>query len=113
LAIDRADAAFRRSRNSSKKQKGGSDLDGHESIEAMDNMLDKIQSESDVSSPAQMDGGAKKKKTATKKTAAKKSSAKKTAAKKSSAKKPAAKKPAAKKSSAKKTAAKKTKKSSK
>jgi hypothetical protein len=38
LAIDRADAAFRRSRNSSKKQKGGADLDGHESVEAMDNM---------------------------------------------------------------------------
>jgi hypothetical protein len=94
LAIDRADSAFRRGRNSSKKQKGGSDLDGHESIEAMDNMLDKIQSESDVASPSQMDGGAKKKKTA--KTAAKKKTSK-TAAKKKTAK----------------TAAKKTKKSKK
>jgi hypothetical protein len=85
LAIDRADAAFRRSRNSSKKQKGGSDSDGHESIEAMDNMLDQIQSEE----LAMMSGGAKKK--LTKKPAAKKPAAKKPAAKKPT-KKPAAKK---------------------
>ena len=84
LAIDRADAAFRRSRNSSKKQKGGSDLDGHESLESMDNMLDQIQSE-DL---AMMSGGAKKK--VTKKPAAKKPAAKKPA--KKAAKKPAAKK---------------------
>ena len=94
LAIDRADAAFRRGRNSSKKQKGGADLDGHESVEAMDNMLDQIQSEGDLASPAQMDGGAKKKKTAAKKTT-KKPAAKKTT-KKPAAKK-ATKKPAAKK----------------
>ena len=93
LAIDRADAAFRRSRNSSKKQKGGADLDGHESLEAMDNMLDTIHSE-DASSLGSMSGGAKNKS----KTAAKKST--------KSAKKPAAKKPAAKK-------AKKAKKSTK
>jgi hypothetical protein len=77
LAIDRADAAFRRSRNSSKKQKGGADSDGHESIEAMDNMLDQIQSEGDIASPDQMNGGAKKKT----KTGSKKST--KTASKKS------------------------------
>jgi hypothetical protein len=94
LAIDRADAAFRRGRNSSKKQKGGADLDGHESVEAMDNMLDQIQSETDAASPAQMDGGAKKKKSAAKKTT-KKPAAKKTT-KKPAAKK-ATKKPAAKK----------------
>ena len=75
LAIDRADAAFRRSRNSSKKQKGGSDNDGHESLEVMDTMLDQIQSE-DL---PLMSGGAKKK--VTKKPAAKKA-AKKPAAKK-------------------------------
>ncbi len=99
LAIDRADAAFRRSRNSSKKQKGGADLDGHESLESMDQMLDNIQSE-DVSSPDTMSGGASKKKSKSKtaankstKTAAKKST--KTSAKKST--KTAAKKPAAKK----------------
>ena len=92
LALDRADAAFRRSRNSSKKQKGGSDADGHESLEAMDNMLDTIHSE-DVSSPDSMSGGAKKKSKS--KTAAKKST--KTATKSKTAKKPAAKKPAAKK----------------
>jgi hypothetical protein len=87
LAIDRADAAFRRSRNSSKKQKGGADLDGHESLESMDNMLDTIHSE-DASSFGSMSGGAKKKSKS--KTAAKKPAAKKPAAKK--AKKPAAKK---------------------
>ena len=100
LAIDRADAAFRRGKNSNKKQKGGSDLDGHESIEAMDNMLDQIQSE-DVSSPDSMSGGAKKK--GTKKPTAKKPAAKKPAAKKPTAKKPAAKKPAAKKKAKKST----------
>ena len=97
LAIDRADAAFRRSRNSSKKQKGGADLDGHESLELMDNMLDTIHSE-DASSLDSMSGGAKKKKSKSK-TAAKKPAAKKT------------KKPAAKKT--KKPAAKKAKKSTK
>ena len=98
LAIDRADAAFRRSRNSSKKQKGGADLDGHESLESMDNMLDTINSE-DASSFDSMSGGAKKKSKSKSKTGAKKPAAKK-------AKKPAAKKPAAKK-------AKKAKKSTK
>jgi len=82
LAIDRADAAFRRSRNSSKKQKGGADLDGHESIETMDSMLDQIQSEVDPTSPSQMNGGGAKKpaKKAAKKAA--KKPAKKAAAKK-------------------------------
>ena len=98
LAIDRADAAFRRSRNSSKKQKGGADLDGHESLESIDNMLDTINSE-DASSFDSMCGGAKKKSKSKSKIAAKKPAAKK-------AKKPAAKKPAAKK-------AKKAKKSTK
>jgi hypothetical protein len=84
LAIDRADAAFRRSRNSSKKQKGGADLDGHESIETMDSMLDQIQSEGELSSPNQMNGGGAKKsaKNGTKKAAAKKTTKSKTAAKK-------------------------------
>ena len=90
LAIDRADAAFRRSRNSNKKQKGGADLDGHESIEDMDNMLDQIQSEGEFSSPNQMNGGGAKK------PAAKKAAAKKVAAKKVATKKPAAKKKATK-----------------
>jgi len=38
LAIDRADAAFRRSRNSSKKQKGG-DSDGHLSENTIEQMM--------------------------------------------------------------------------
>jgi hypothetical protein len=95
LAADRAAAAFRRSRNSSKKQKGGADLDGHESVEFMDSMLDKIHSDSnsnseDDTSPHSMTGGAKKKsksKTGAKKTGAKKTGAKKTGAKKTGAKK--------------------------
>jgi len=92
LAIDRADAAFRRGRNSSKKQKGGADLDGHESIENMEQMMESMtDGAADI-----MSGGAKKKSTA------KKSTAKKSTAKKSTAKKPA-KKPTAKKSTAKKT----------
>ena len=61
LAADRAAAAFRSSRNSSKKQKGGADTDGHESTEVMDGMLDKIQSDADSSSPDMMNGGARKK----------------------------------------------------
>jgi len=83
LAADRAAAAFRRSRNSSKKQKGGADLDGHESVEFMDSMLDKMHSsasEDDTSSPHSMTGGAKKKSKS--KTGAKKTGAKKTGAKK-------------------------------
>ena len=88
LALDRADASFRRSKNSSKKQKGGSDLDGHESLESMDGMLDTIYSE-DASSPDTMSGGAKKKSKS--KTSAKKST--KTATKSKTTKKPAAKKP--------------------
>ena len=95
LAIDRADAAFRRSRNSSKKQKGGADLDGHESLENMEQMMDSMgDSATDI-----MSGGAKKKKSTAKKSTAKKST-KKTTAKKTT------------KKTTKKTA-KKTKKSSK
>jgi hypothetical protein len=61
LAIDRADAAFRRSRNSSKKQKGGADIDGHESIENMENLMQELDSESfDLEGPQQMNGGGKK-----------------------------------------------------
>jgi len=84
LAIDRADAAFRRSRNSNKKQKGGADLDGHESIENMDQNMEHLMTEIGDSV---MSGGAKKKKSTAKKPA-KKSTAK-------TAKKPAkkAKKP--------------------
>jgi hypothetical protein len=77
LAIDRADAAFRRSRNSSKKQKGGADLDAHESMENMEQMMASMGDTDSI-----MSGGAKKK------------TAKKTGAKKPAAKKPAAKKPA-------------------
>jgi hypothetical protein len=84
LAIDRADAAFRRSRNSNKKQKGGADLDAHESLENMEQMMASMgEGAADI-----MSGGAKKK------PAAKKPAAKKPAAKKPAAKKPAAKKPA-------------------
>jgi len=79
LAIDRADAAFRRSRNSSKKQKGGADLDAHESMENMEQMMASMGDSTD----SVMSGGGKKK-----------PAAKKPAAKKSTAKKPAAKKPA-------------------
>jgi hypothetical protein len=91
LAIDRADAAFRRSRNSNKKQKGGADLDGHESIETMDSMLDQIQSEGDLSTPNQMNGGGAKK-PAAKKPAAKKTTKSKTAKSKTVKNKTAAKK---------------------
>ncbi len=98
LAIDRADAAFRRSRNSSKKQKGGADLiEGHESIDTMEKMMESMTDGSD----SIMSGGAKKKKSTAKKPTAKKPTAKKTTAKKTTAKK-TTKKPA-----------KKTKKSSK
>ena len=82
LAIDRADAAFRRSRNSNKKQKGGADLDAHESMENMEQMMASMGDSTD----SVMSGGGKKK-----------PAAKKPAAKKSTAKKPAAKKPATKK----------------
>ena len=71
LAIDRADAAFRRSRNSNKKQKGGADLDAHESLENMEQMMASFGDSSD----SVMSGGAKKK------TGAKKSTAKKPAKK--------------------------------
>jgi hypothetical protein len=98
LAVDRASAAFRRSQKSSKKQKGGTDIDGHETFEQMDGMLDNMQLDTDSSTPEMMNGGGAKKKSKTK-TAAKKT---KTAAKKT--------KIAAKKT---KTAAKKTKKTKK
>jgi hypothetical protein len=92
LAIDRADAAFRRSRNSSKKQKGGADdIDAHESLDNMEHMMASM-------GDSVMSGGAKKKKSTAKKSTAKKSTAKKSTAKKSTAKKSTAKKPAAKKS---------------
>lgn len=81
LAADRAAAAFRKSRNSSKKQKGGADLDGHESVEYMDSMLSNIHSEDDIN-PNSMSGGAKKKSKSTAKKPAKKPA-------KKSAKKPA------------------------
>jgi len=79
LAIDRADAAFRRSRNSSKKQKGGADLDAHESMENMEQMMASMGDSTD----SVMSGGGKKK-----------PAAKKPAAKKPATKKPATKKPA-------------------
>ena len=77
LAIDRADAAFRRSRNSNKKQKGGADdIDAHESLDNMEQMMESMTDGGD----SIMSGGAKKKPTA-KKPAAKKSTAKKPAKK--------------------------------
>jgi hypothetical protein len=87
LAVEQASEAFRRSKNSSKKQKGGADLDAHESLENMEQMMASMGD----SSESVMSGGAKKK------TGAKKTTAKKPATKKPAAKKPAAKKPAAKK----------------
>jgi hypothetical protein len=82
LAADRAAAAFRKSRNSSKKQKGGADLDldAHESLENMEEMMASMGASDSV-----MSGGGKKKKSTAKKPA--KKSAKKPA--KKSAKKPA------------------------
>jgi len=61
LAIDRADAAFRRSRNSTKKQKGGADIDGHESLENMEGLMQELDTDStDLEGPQQMNGGGKK-----------------------------------------------------
>jgi hypothetical protein len=76
LAIDRADAAFRRSRNSSKKQKGGSDVDGHESYIDLDEMQGKLLSDTDSSGPDSsgpdmMNGGGANKKSKTKTTKSK------------------------------------------
>ena len=79
LAIDRADAAFRRSKNSNKKQKGGADVDGHESLENMEYLMEGIDSEGEISTPQQMNGGGRK---YTKKTTTKKASNKKTTYKK-------------------------------
>ena len=85
LAIDRADAAFRRSRNSSKKQKGGADADGHETSQYMEGELDKLQQDTYNSTPDTMNGGSPnnnlKSKTKSKKPAAKKPAAKKPASK--------------------------------
>jgi hypothetical protein len=80
LALDRADAAFRRTKKTSKKQKGGTDVDGHESIEHMDSMLYEIQSKDKMSDPDQMSGGGPKKKAkkSSKKTAEKKTGKKTT-----------------------------------
>jgi hypothetical protein len=66
LAADRAVASFRSSRNSSKKQKGGAEEDGHMSTYEMDQTLDKINLDSDSSSPDMMNGGGKKKSKSTK-----------------------------------------------
>jgi hypothetical protein len=88
LAIDRADAAFRRGRNSNKKQKGGADLDGHESIENMEQMMESMTDGGD----SIMSGGGKKKKSTTKKSTAKKSTTKKPAKKSTKTKKSTTKK---------------------
>jgi hypothetical protein len=66
LAADRAVASFRGSRNSSKKQKGGSDADGHMSTYEMDATLDKMHSDTESSTPDVMNGGGKKKSKTTK-----------------------------------------------
>jgi hypothetical protein len=87
LAIDRADAAFRRSRNSSKKQKGGADMDGHETFEHMNGELDNLQQ--DTYNPDMMSGGGPKKNVKSKSKSKKPTSKKPT-------KKPTAKKPASK-----------------
>jgi hypothetical protein len=86
LAIDRADAAFRRSRNSSKKQKGGADLDGHESIENMEQLMDNLGDTESFTDNIMSGGAKKKKKSTTKKSTAKKTTKKTT---KKPAKKPA------------------------
>jgi hypothetical protein len=86
LAIDRADAAFRRSRNSSKKQKGGADADGHETFQYMEGELDKLQKEPYNSTPDTMNGGGGPKKNLKSKTKSKKPAAKKPAAKKPASK---------------------------
>lgn len=76
LAIDRADAAFRRSRNSSKKQKGGADIDGHESIENMEGLMQELDTDStDLEGPQQMNGGGRKTTKKSKVTKTKKSAA--------------------------------------
>ena len=80
LAAERAAAAFRKGRNSSKKQKGGADLDAHESLDNMEQMMASMGASDSV-----MSGGAKKKKSTAKKPA-KKSTAKKSTTK--TAKKP-------------------------
>jgi hypothetical protein len=66
LAADRAVASFRGSRNSSKKQKGGGDADGHMSTYEMDATLDKMHSDTESSTPEMMNGGGKKKSKSTK-----------------------------------------------
>ena len=87
LAIDRADAAFRRSRNSNKKQKGGSDLDAHESMDTMEQLMESMGNGPMGNGPSTdsfMSGGGNNKSTtkATKKPAAKKPATKKPATKK-------------------------------
>ena len=86
LAIDRADAAFRRSRNSSKKQKGGADVDGHMSKQESDGMLNMILSEADSSSPDMMNGGGANKKTKSKTTKSKTTKSKSTKSKSTTSK---------------------------
>jgi hypothetical protein len=73
LAIDRVDAAFRRSRNSSKKQKGGADTDAHLSTQELDEMQGILLSDTDSSfpdssGPDMMNGGGANKKSKTKTT---------------------------------------------
>ena len=88
LAAERAAAAFRTGRNSSKKQKGGADLaDSHESVGDLEKMMESMKNGT-VGPDSFMSGGGKKKSTA------KKSTAKKSTAKKPATKKPATKKPA-------------------
>ena len=70
LAIDRADAAFRRNKKSSKKMKGG--VDGHESVEYMEQMMEGLKQDGEMSTPDQMNGGRKKSATKTSKKTTKK-----------------------------------------
>lgn len=81
LAIDRADAAFRRNRKSSKKQKGGADIDAHDTFEVMDKAQAEILSDIDSSSSSMMNGGGPKKNRKSK-PSAKKTTTKKTTDKK-------------------------------
>jgi hypothetical protein len=83
LAAERAAAAFRKGRNSSKKQKGGADMDGHESLENMDRLMESMEN-GPIGADSFMSGGGKKKST-TKKSTSKKTATKKPAKK---AKKP-------------------------
>jgi hypothetical protein len=92
LALDRADAAFRRNKKTSKKMKGGADIDGHETIENMEQMMEGLEHNGLKSTAEEMTGGGKKDKSKSK-------SKSKTKTKTKTKSKPKTKKPLAKKES--------------